>query len=115
MKELLNLIFLITLSTGATGQLYTEIREEKEIGKEFHFENSEDGMLHSLDFIFTGFVGTELIQATFVYGAGDLKTRESDTLIFDIYCRWVADIVSVDSTGFEYNAKVCLANQNNKE
>lgn len=115
MKQLLNLIFLFSLSTVAAGQLHTEIREEKEIGKEFHFENSVDGVLHSLDFTFTGFVGTDLIEARFVYITEDLRTESSDTLSFDLYCSWVADIVDVDSTGYEYNAKVCTSRQDNKE
>lgn len=105
MKELLNMILLFSLSTVAAGQLHTEIREENEIGKEFHFENSEDAVLHSLDFTFTGFVGTELIKAKFVYMTEDLRTDLSDTLSFDLYCSWVADIVDIDSTGFEYNSQ----------
>lgn len=115
MKQLLILIFLFSLSAVATGQLHTEIREEKEMGKEFHFENTEDGVLHSLDITFTGFAGTELIKGKFVYATEELETHDSDTLFFDIYCRLVADIVNIDSTGFEYNAKVCNAVRNLKE
>lgn len=103
------MIFLFSLSTGATGQLHTEIREGKEIGKEFQFENSKDGVLHSLDCTFMGVVGTDLIKAKFVYMTEDLRTDSSDTLSFDLYCSWVTDIVDVGSTGYEYNAKVCSA------
>lgn len=115
MKQLLNLIILISLNTVAAGQSYNEIREGKEIGKKFHFENSEDGILHSLDFTFTGFVGTDLIKAKFDYITEDLRTGSSDTLSFDIFCSWVADIVDVDSTGYEYNAKVCSAIRKDKK
>lgn len=115
MKPLLNLIFLFSLSTAAAGQLDTKIREEQEMGKAFHFENSEDRVLYALDFIFTGLVETELIKAKFVYVTKDLKTDLSDTLTFDIYCSWAADIVDVDSTGHEYHAKVCSAIRKDKE
>lgn len=115
MKQLLNLILLFSLSTVAAGQLHTEIREEKEIGKEFHFENSADGVLHSLDFTFTGFVGTDLIKAKFDYITEDLRAGFSDTLSFDLFCSRVADIVDIDSTGYQYNAKVCRSQHENNE
>jgi hypothetical protein len=99
-------------TTEAAGQIRNEIREENEIGKEFHFELLEDGVRHSLELTFTGFVGAEQIKATFMYKTENFKTYKSDSLSFDVYCVWIADIVDLDSTGYEYNSKVCTAYQN---
>ena len=105
---------LYLIASISCGQWSNDIREENEIGKEFHFQNKTDSIDYFLDFVFTGFLGHDAIKTAFTFWTINETTNESDTLEFEILCRWIEDVIDVDSTGYAYNAKSYTVYRNRK-